>query len=76
MKSLWYRVLSTGYGEEGGRLRFGVIVVQSGGIMYKVSEGVGLLNVVWLLDNVDREVGDDSSTLFSNNPQLDGSLTN
>jgi len=23
MESLWYRVLSAGYGEEGGRLRFG-----------------------------------------------------
>lgn len=34
----------------------------------KVREGVGLLNEGWLLDNVDREVGDDSSTLFSNNP--------
>lgn len=40
----------------------------------KVREGVGLLNEGWLLDNVDREVGDDSSTLFSNNPSLDGSF--
>lgn len=40
----------------------------------KIREGVGLLNEGWLLDNVDREVGEDSSTLFSKNPWLDGSI--
>jgi len=40
----------------------------------KIREGVGLLNESWLLDNVDREVGEDSSTLFSKNPWLDGSI--
>jgi hypothetical protein len=64
-ESFWYKVLCARFGEVGGRLRFGG---RGGSVWWKnlnnVREGASILEVGWLLDNIQREVGDGSSTLF------------
>lgn len=64
-ESFWYKVLCVRYGEVGGRLHFGG---GGGSVWWKnlnnVREGVGMLEVGWLLDNIQRKVGDGPSTLF------------
>jgi hypothetical protein len=70
---MWYKVLCARYGDEGGRLCFGGRV----GLVWwenlkKICLGTGLLNEGWLVDNINREVGNGVSTLFWCDPWLDG----
>lgn len=57
-ESLWYKMLDAWYGEEGGRLCFDG---RGGSVWWenfkKVRMGAALVNEGWLVDNINREVG-------------------
>jgi len=74
-ESLWSLVLRAKYGEEGGRVRFAKGV---GSIWWRhlnqIRVRVGMVDATWLVDNIVRQVGDGSTTLFWVNPWL-GDIT-
>ena len=68
---LWSLVLRAKYGEECGRVRFAEGV---GSIwrrhLNQIRLGIGLADATWLVDNIVRQVGDGSTTLFWVDPWL------
>jgi len=74
-ESLWFRVLSAKHGEEGGTISDGGRFASSWWKnLLSIGSGVGVGFGNWFDDNLRRDVGDDTKTLFWYDPWLDGGV--